>query len=432
MNVTLLRKLNVPKIHVWMRGFHKLLNISNLKAPSEISSNYELNFSKYQINQTRFLKFIKKTEAFETIGKIIEIKSGSFPESIVAGDVRLLKKLGDSVLKNDIIAEIETDKTTIEVVSQTDGVIKEFFVNDGQSVGSDVNICAVEGIHEQNSPETPKSQEKPILDETEPLEVQKMQKDPVLPEAKPLVDEKQISSVGKIDTVSVSDEENGYEIKEMSKLRKKIAERLKDAQNTNAILTTFNEIDMTNLMDLRKRINEKFDKQNRKIGILPFFIRASSIALKNNPILNSFIDGDQIIRRKFIDISVAVASKKGLFVPVLRNTPNLSLIEMDAKILEFAEKANKGNILPTDMQGGSFTITNGGTYGSLLSTPILNPPQSAIIGLHTIKKRPMVIKDEIKIRNMMYVALSYDHRLIDGVDAVTFLKEIKEHIENPE
>merc|ERR1719450_139021 len=297
MNVTMLRKLNLPKIHVWMRGFHKLLNISNLKAPSEISSNYELNFSKYQINQTRFLKFIKKTEESETIGKIIEIKSGSFPESIVAGDVRLLKKLGDSVLKNDIIAEIETDKTTIEVVSQTDGVIKEFFVNDGQSVGSDVNICAVEGNLQENSPATRKSQEKPMLDETDPLEVQKMQKESVLPDAKPFVDEKQISSVGKTETVSVSEEENEYEIKEMSKLRKKIAERLKDAQNTNAILTTFNEIDMTNLMDLRKRINEKLEKQNRKIGILPFFIRASSIALKNNPILNSFIDGDQIIRR---------------------------------------------------------------------------------------------------------------------------------------
>lgn len=223
------------------------------------------------------------------------------------------------------------------------------------------------------------------------------------------------------------------EIIPMTNIRKTIAKRLKNAQNTAAILTTFNEVDMTNAMELRKKYQEIFQKKyGIKLGFMSIFTRASALALQEMPIVNAEIDQNNIIYKNYYHIGVAIGSEKGLVVPVIRNSNQLGLHEIEIEISQFAQKANKGGLNAKDMSGGTFTISNGGVYGSLMSTPIINPPQSAILGMHSIVERPIAINGQIVIRPMMYLALSYDHRIIDGKEAVTFLKRIKEYVENPE
>jgi 2-oxoglutarate dehydrogenase E2 component (dihydrolipoamide succinyltransferase) len=218
----------------------------------------------------------------------------------------------------------------------------------------------------------------------------------------------------------------------MTPLRRKIATHLVNAQHTAAILTTFNEVDMTEVMALRKQIQESFlAKHGVKVGFMSFFIKAVVDALKSIPQVNGRIEGDEIIRHHYYDIGVAIGTEKGLIVPVLKDCEQKSFAELEQEIIAFAVKAKEGKITLTDLQGGVFTISNGGVYGSLLSTPILNPPQSAILGMHAIKERPMAVNGKVEIRPMMYLALSYDHRLIDGKDAVTFLNRIKDCLEQP-
>ena len=218
----------------------------------------------------------------------------------------------------------------------------------------------------------------------------------------------------------------------MSPMRKRIAERLVDAQRTAAILTTFNEADMSAVMGLRKTYQEKFvDKHGVKLGFMSFFVKAVVNALIEVPALNGQIDGETLIENNFYDIAVAVGTKKGLLVPVVRDCDKLSFAEIEKNIISYAKKANDGNIAIEDLQGGVFTISNGGIFGSMLSTPILNMPQSGILGMHTIQQRPVVVNNEIVIRPMMYLALSYDHRIVDGREAVTFLIKVKEAIEDP-
>ena len=218
----------------------------------------------------------------------------------------------------------------------------------------------------------------------------------------------------------------------MSRLRQRIAERLKDAQNTAAMLTTFNEVDMSVVMQLRTLYKDKFEKSHGvKLGFMSFFVKSCVQALKDQPILNSCIDGQDIITKTFFDIGVAVSTPNGLVVPVIRDADHLSLADVEKTIADMGQKARDGKLTIEEMTGGTFTITNGGVFGSLLSTPILNPPQSAILGMHKIQDRPVVVNGQIVIRPMMYLALSYDHRLVDGRDAVTFLVTIKECLENP-
>jgi 2-oxoglutarate dehydrogenase E2 component (dihydrolipoamide succinyltransferase) len=218
----------------------------------------------------------------------------------------------------------------------------------------------------------------------------------------------------------------------MTRLRQTIAKRLKQAQENAAILTTFNEVDMTNIIEMRKENQEDF--QNRygiKLGFMSFFVKASVVGLKNFPAINAEIEGNEIIYKNYYNISFAVGTEKGLVVPVLRNADELSFADIEKNIISVSEKARNGKLTIEDLQGGTFTISNGGVYGSMLSTPILNPPQSGVLGMHNIVKRPVVIDNQIKVRSIMYLALSYDHRIIDGKDAVSFLKNVKENLEDP-
>ena len=223
------------------------------------------------------------------------------------------------------------------------------------------------------------------------------------------------------------------EVVKMSRLRQRIAQRLKEAQNTAAILTTYNEVDMTTLMELRSEYRDSFEKKHGvRLGFPSFFVKASILALQELPAVNAEIYGDQIVYKNYYDIGVAVGTPQGLVVPVLRNADQMTFAEIERTIGDFGRRARDGKPTVAEMTGGTFTISNGGVYGSLMSMPILNPPQSAILGMHKIQKRPMVIGDEIKIRNMMYLALSYDHRIVDGREAVTFLVRLKECIEDPQ
>lgn len=218
----------------------------------------------------------------------------------------------------------------------------------------------------------------------------------------------------------------------MTRMRKRIAERLKEAQNTAAMLTTFNEMDMSALIDLRKEFKDAFLKRHgAKLGFMSAFVKACTVALLEQPEVNAFIDGDDIVYRDYVDISVAVSTPKGLVVPAVRGCENMNFATIEKTIVSLGERARSGELTLEEMQGGTFTISNGGVFGSLLSTPILNMPQSAILGMHIIQKRPVVVDDQVVIRPMMYVALSYDHRLIDGREAVTFLRRVKTLIEDP-
>ena len=218
----------------------------------------------------------------------------------------------------------------------------------------------------------------------------------------------------------------------MTRLRQTIAKRLKQAQENAAMLTTFNEVDMTNIIEMRKENQEDFQKRyGIKLGFMSFFVKACVVGLKNFPAINAEIEGNEIIYKNYYNISFAVGTEKGLVVPVLRNADELSFADIEKNIISVSEKARNGKLTIEDLQGGTFTISNGGVYGSMLSTPILNPPQSGVLGMHNITERPVVIDSQIKIRSIMYLALSYDHRIIDGKDAVSFLKNVKENLEDP-
>lgn len=218
----------------------------------------------------------------------------------------------------------------------------------------------------------------------------------------------------------------------MNRMRLRIAERLKDAQNTNAMLTTFNEIDMSAYMGMRKDFQDEFTKKHGiKLGFMSGFVKAATLALKDQPVVNAVIDGPDMVYRDFVDISVAVSTPKGLVVPVLRNCQDMEMHDVEQELVNLSQKARGGNISLEDMTGGTFTITNGGVFGSMMGTPIINPPQAAILGMHATKMRPVVVGGKIEARPIMYVALTYDHRIIDGREAVVFLKQIKELVEDP-
>ncbi|AJI54164.1 2-oxoglutarate dehydrogenase complex dihydrolipoyllysine-residue succinyltransferase [Francisella philomiragia] len=381
-------------------------------------------------------------------GKEVDVKAPVFPESVADGTVsEWHKQEGEAVAEGDILAEIETDKVVMEVPATSNGVLSKILKPAGETVLSSELIAKV--IEGAVASAAPKSETKAQEDKgNDPHLVPSARK---AFNASGLDSAVSIEGTGKKGRITSEDVKKAvssskpqqpaivanqgprYEKRvKMTRLRQTIANRLVEVQHTNAILTTFNEVDMSAVMALRNKYKDIFLKEHdTKLGFMSFFIKAATEALKKFPDVNASIDGDEIVYHNYFDIGIAVGTDRGLVVPVLRDTDGKSLAELEADVLDKAIKGRDGKLSLEDMQGGTFTITNGGTYGSMLSTPIINSPQSAILGMHNIVERPVVVNGEIKIRPIMYLALSYDHRIIDGGTSVRFLKMIKELLEDP-
>lgn len=354
------------------------------------------------------------------------------------------KKPGDAVKVDELILELETEKVTLEVNAPASGVVEAVMKN----VGDNVTVGQILGEIKEGAVAA-KDTSAAVVENKVAISA-KMEVSEMLPPsvsrivAENDIDPAKIVGTGKdgritkvdaleFDSSNVSVSQNVEERVRMSRLRKTIAQRLKDSQNTAAILTTFNEIDMTNVIALRQKYREEFEKKyGVKLGFMSFFVKATVDALKALPAVNSEIDGDDLVYKKYYDIGIAVGTEQGLVVPVLRGADRKSFSDIESEISVLGKKAREGKLAMSDLTGATFSITNGGVYGSLMSTPIINPPQSGILGLHKTQERPVVIGGKVEIRQMMYVALSYDHRIIDGKEAVTFLVKVKEAIENPE
>jgi len=369
------------------------------------------------------------------------------------------KNVGDSVTRDELLVDIETDKVVLEVVAPVTGVLTKVLKAEGAIILSNEIIATIEEVATSTIPATPAAQQ-------EQADVQ-VADSLVNPAAKKRADElgidlTEITGTGKGGRITKEDVVNftpsspaaavaapkqtqevaqeaaqeGDRVERrvpMTRMRARIAERLLEVTQTTASLTTFNEVDMSALMGLRKQYQDEFTKTHNgtRLGFMGFFVRASVEALKRFPLVNSSIDGNDVVYHGFQDIGVAVSTDRGLVVPVLRNAENMSIATVENSIGEYATKARDGKLTIEEMTGGTFTITNGGVYGSLLSTPIINPPQTAILGMHTIQQRPVAINGQVEIRPMMNLALSYDHRIIDGKEAVKFLVAIKQLIEDP-
>ena len=390
----------------------------------------------------------------------IEIKSPTFPESVADGTIaNWIKKEGESVAQDEVIAEIETDKVVLEVLAQSDGVISKILKSEGETVISSEVIGEYE---EEDVPVDEKQEEAQEKDtvKSESIVSPKEEKKKSGPAVKKILAEKNLdpsevkpsgkgNRLTKADVINhiaakdsesvvekVSDHQAGDRPQKrvpMSRLRSTIADRLVSVKQNTAMLTTFNEVDMLPIKELRSKYGAEFEKEHEvKLGFMGFFVIAAVQALKKFPVVNASIDGSDIVYHGFQDIGVAVSTERGLVVPVIKDADTKSLPEIEKSILEYSEKARNGKLSIDEMQGGTFTISNGGVFGSLLSTPILNAPQTAILGMHSIQDRPVAINGEVCVRPMMYLAMSYDHRLLDGREAVTFLVSIKEQLESPE
>ena len=339
-------------------------------------------------------------------------------ESVVEATVsKWIKKKGEYVEVDDPIVELETDKVTLEVPASITGILENTVVSEGDTVEVGALLGTIIAGEKQDKKE----------EFSEEVKVEDVEKE------KPITNKLEVKSNNQVTENSRNEDNVNLEERiPMSRLRQAIARRLKEAQNTAAMLTTYNEVDMSALMEMRKNYQESFEKKNGvRLGYMSFFVKASIDALSEFPAVNAEIDGNDIIYKNYYNIGVAVGTSQGLVVPVLKNADKMSFGETEATIAEFGKRAKEGNLAMSDMAGGTFTISNCGVYGSLMSSPILNPPQSGILGMHKIQKRPVAIGDNIEIRPMMYLALSYDHRIIDGREAVSFLVRIKEIIEDP-
>ena len=397
----------------------------------------------------------------------IEIKAPTFPESVADGTVATWhKKPGDVVKRDELIVDIETDKVVIEVLAEADGVLAQIIKNEGDTVLSNELLGTLnEGGAVAAAPAVAAQAAAPVAAAVAVAGDEQI----LSPAARKIAEENGIDpstvvGTGKGGRVSKEDVVAAVEAKKnapvaavakpaapaaaapmlaagdrvekrvpMTRLRAKVAERLVEAQSNMAMLTTFNEVDMTEVMALRSKYKDLFEKSHNgvRLGFMSFFVKAATEALKRFPAVNASIDGSDIVYHGFADIGVAVSSDRGLVVPVLRNAELMSLAEIEGGIATFGKKAKDGKLSIDDMTGGTFTITNGGTFGSMMSTPIVNPPQAAILGMHNILQLPMAINGQVVIRPMMYLALSYDHRLIDGKEAVSFLVTIKNLLEDP-
>lgn len=364
-------------------------------------------------------------------------------DSISEGTVQeFVKNTGDFVEADEIVAIVETDKVSVDIRSPKAGVIKQWFAEeeDTVEVGAkffeiDTDGKAPEGGSAASPASTPAEEPAKAAEPTPAQkEAPKTAAAPAAsgaPKAAPKAPSKPAQNKASKAPTDIGGSRVETRVK-MSRMRMRIADRLKEAQNTNAMLTTFNEVDMTNLMQLRKDFQDQFvSKHGIKLGFMSAFVKATVQASKEQPVVNAVIEGDEIVYRDYVDISVAVSTPTGLVVPVLRNCQDMGYADVEKELVNLAVKAREGKITLEDMTGGTFTITNGGVFGSLMGTPIINPPQSAILGMHGIKKRPVCVGDNIEARPMMYIALTYDHRLVDGREAVLFLRKIKEGIEDP-
>ena len=421
---------------------HKDKNINKIAMPSAKKIIEEKNLDILDIAGTGFdgrvtkgdvllylnqIKGIKKPEVENLSNKIIknERKGNGMDvlvpvlgESVVEATVsKWIKKQGDFVEVDEPIVELETDKVTLEVPAATSGILDNLAVSEGDTVevGALLAMIVAGEKTDQNS-KTSKTQEPKTSEEPKniPEKVEKTQT---------------TTNSGFVEEFA---DKSLEERVPMSRLRQAIARRLKEAQNTAAMLTTYNEVDMSALMEMRKNYQDSFEKKNGvRLGYMSFFVKASIDALKQFPAVNAEIDSNDIVYKNYYNIGVAVGTSQGLVVPVLKNADKMSFGETELSISNFGKKAKDGSLGINDMAGGTFTISNGGVYGSLMSSPILNPPQSGILGMHKIQNRPVAIDNQIQIRPMMYLALSYDHRIIDGREAVSFLVRIKEIIEDP-
>jgi 2-oxoglutarate dehydrogenase E2 component (dihydrolipoamide succinyltransferase) len=421
-----------------------------------------------------------------------DVKVPALGESITEGTLaQWLKKAGDTVAADEPIASLETDKVTVDVPSPVAGVLTETVAKEGETVEVGAVIARVdenakaaapaEKAVETTATATPAAAETPAPREESPVESEpdhittlspavrravlehhvdpskikgtgkdgRITKDDVLaaaaakdtgspaqagaqaPEARAPAPEQKAPPPGPRPSPGHTDERKEERVK-MSRLRQTVAKRLKEAQNTAAMLTTFNDVDMSAVIDARTRYKDLFEKKHGiRLGFMGFFVKACALAAKDVPSVNASLEGDEIVYHDYLDVSVAVSAPKGLVVPVVRDADRMSFAEIEKTIAEYGKKAKEGTLTVDEMTGGTFTISNGGVFGSLLSTPIINPPQSAVLGMHRIEERPVVKDGQIVARPMMYLALSYDHRIIDGREAVTFLVRVKEAIEDP-
>jgi len=382
----------------------------------------------------------------------------AFADSISEGDIRWEKAVGDSVSEDEVICEIETDKTSVPVPSPAAGVIEELLVEDGSTVSPGAKLLKLK-VGAVGAPAAPKPAAAaaptpaaavapppppppaaaaapipatPPPPPPKPAAPMASRPPPAPMPPRPMAGASPVVRLPPADpTKEIAGTRSEHRVK-MNRMRLKIASRLKEAQNTNAMLTTFNELDMSNIMQLRKENQDAFVKKHGiKMGFMSAFVKASAYALTKAPTVNAVIEGQEVIYRDFVDISVAVATPKGLVVPVLRNCHDMSYADVEKGIAALGQKAKNNDISIEDMDGGTFTISNGGVFGSLFGTPIINPPQSAILGMHGVFERPVVRNGAVVIRPMMYIALTYDHRLVDGREAVTFLRTIKSAVEDP-
>ncbi len=397
-----------------------------------------------------------------------EIKVPALGESVTEATVaKWLKKIGETVAVDDPVIELETDKVTLEVNATAAGVLSEIRVPEGANVNVGGVLGTIDGAVKEIAPTAAAAPAAKPAPGAVPQPAAPSALDRSGPAARKLAAESglspgQIEATGKDGRATKADVMAAVERRaaqpapapqtpgpqaarpprelgpreervHMTRLRKRIAERLKEAQNTAAMLTTFNEADMTAVMALRERYRDSFEKKHGvRLGFMSFFVKACIVALKELPAVNAEIEGDDIIYKNHYDIGVAVGTGQGLVVPVVRDADQMGFADIEKRIGELGRKARDGKLTIEDLSGGTFTISNGGIYGSLMSTPILNPPQSAILGMHKIQMRPVVVGDKIEARPMMYLALSYDHRIVDGREAVTFLVRVKEGIEEPE
>jgi len=377
----------------------------------------------------------------------IEVKVPILPESVEDATIATWhKQAGDTIRRDENLVDLETDKVVLEVPAPADGVIKELRSAEGDTVHSEDVIAVIEeGVVEEDEPEATASTAAPSEPKAAAVAATAEPAPRLSPAARRVADEENVdpgtlAGTGRGGRVTKGDVLNYLrgggsrqeERVKMTRLRSRIAERMKDAQNTAAILTTFNEVDLKAVMDLRRRHQEEFTaKFGIKLGLMSFFVKACCDALRKFPVVNASIEGDEIVYHNFQDVGIAVSTERGLMVPIIRNAESLGLAELEQAIAAYADKAREGSITLEDLQGGTFSITNGGVFGSLLSTPLLNPPQSAILGMHTIKERPVAVGGEVVLRPMMYLALSYDHRIIDGKDSVQFLVAVKNALEDP-
>lgn len=392
-----------------------------------------------------------------------EVKAPVLPESVADGTIATWhKKVGDAVKRDENLLDLETDKVVLEVPSPVDGVLKELKFQEGDTVTSAQVVAIIEeGAVAEAAAPAPAAEEKKAeaapakaaapAAAAAPAPAGKSAADALPPGARfsaitEGVNPADVDGTGRRGAVTKEDIVNfarnggagkaaGARPEErvpMTRIRKRIAERLMESKNSTAMLTTFNEVDLSKVSAARKELQDEFVKAHGiKLGFMSFFVKAAANALQRFPLVNASIDGDDVIYHGYADVSIAVSTDKGLVTPVLRNVERMSFADIEKTIADYAKKARDGKLGLDELQGGTFTVTNGGTFGSLLSTPIINPPQSAILGMHAIKERPIAQNGQVVIAPMMYLALSYDHRIIDGKDSVQFLVDIKNQLENP-